>query len=169
MSWLNCKEFDFATIIIKARRMATAQKMMRVALACAQDALEQGEIPVGAVLCRNGSIVAKAHNQTKGNQSPLEHAEYLVLKAAFKELGRQYLTDCTLYVTLEPCAMCAGAISLARVGRLYFGAYDPKSGGTDHGARVFDHPQCHWKPEVYGGILESDCRALLAGFFATKR
>ena len=149
--------------------MTTTEHMMREALASAQTAADLGEVPVGAVLTQHGQIIARAHNQTKGLGNVLGHAECLVIQDALAQLDQDYLDDCALFVTLEPCAMCAGAIALARVGRVYFGAYDPKSGGTDHGARVFDHPQCHWKPQVYGGILERECGALLTDFFAAKR
>jgi len=149
--------------------MSTTEQLMREALVCAQTAADLGEVPVGAIIAQQGRIIARAHNRTQGTGNVLGHAEYLVIQEALSTLNQSYLDDCILFVTLEPCAMCAGAIALARVGRVYFGAYDAKSGGTDHGARVFDHPQCHWKPQVYGGILERECGALLTDFFATRR
>lgn len=142
---------------------------MEIALLEAQKAFDAKEVPVGAVVVRDGAVVARAHNLTVSQQNPLKHAELIAIQGACGALNRPYLEDCELYVTLEPCAMCAGAIAHARLARVYFGAYDPKSGGTEHGARVFDHPQSHHKPEVYGGIMEGECAQLLKDFFVHRR
>jgi len=141
---------------------------MEVALAEARAAAARGEVPVGAVLVKDGEIVARAGNRTREDRDPTAHAEMLAIRAASARFGER-LTGCDLYVTLEPCAMCAGAIAAARVSRLYYGADDPKSGGVAHGARVFDHPQAHHAPEVYGGIGAEAAAALLRDFFAARR
>ena len=143
---------------------------MGSALIEARKAAEAGEVPVGAVLVDpRGEIVARAGNRTRRDCDPTAHAEILVIRAAAAALGQERLGGYTLYVTLEPCAMCAGALAHARISRVVYGAADPKSGGTDHGARVFSHAQSHHKPEVIGGISEEDCAALLQNFFAQKR
>jgi len=143
---------------------------MQIALQEATAAAERGEIPVGAVLVdSNGDILAQAGNRTEELSDPTAHAEILVIKSAAKERGEPRLPDCDLYVTLEPCGMCATAISFARIRRLYFGAYDPKMGGVDHGPKIFDQPTCHHKPEVYGGLNEDKCSALMKKFFSGKR
>jgi len=143
---------------------------MNLALDMARVAAAAGEIPVGAVVTDlAGIVVAAAANQTERDQNPAAHAEMLALRAASKNLGRKYLVDCTLTVTLEPCVMCAGAIAAFRVKKLVFGAYDPKSGGVDHGPRVFAQPTTHWRPEVIGGVRDSECGALLQEFFAGLR
>ena len=142
---------------------------MRRALVLAREAAAAGEVPVGAVVVRNGRIVAEARNETRRLADPTAHAEMLALRRAAAALGRERLTDCDLHVTLEPCPMCAGAISHARIRRLYFGAEDPKGGGTIHGARVFDQPTCHHAPEVYGGFHEVEAAALLRAFFRERR
>jgi tRNA(adenine34) deaminase len=130
----------------------------------------RGEVPVGAVLVdAGGTIVAASGNRVEAARDPTAHAEMLVLRDAAAALGRKVLDDCDLYVTLEPCPMCAAAIALARVRRLYFGAYDPKAGGVEHGARIFDQPSCHHRPEVYGGIDERRAAALLRAFFQARR
>lgn len=149
--------------------MGQLTKWMEEALTQAHKAFQQGEVPVGAVVVYEGKIIAASGNQTESPPNPLGHAEILALKQASEVLKTNKLIDCDLYVTLEPCPMCAGAISLARIRRLYFGAYDPKSGGVEHGARVFEHPTCHHKPEVIGGILEGECAGLLQSFFLDKR
>jgi tRNA(adenine34) deaminase len=128
-----------------------------------------GEVPVGCVVVRAGAIVARAGNRTLRDKDPTAHAEMLALRAAAAALGSERLTDCDLYVTLEPCAMCAGAISFARIRRLYYGAADPKGGAVDNGVRFFAAPTCHHRPEVYGGIGEGEAAALLRGFFAARR
>ncbi len=140
------------------------------ALTEAQAAAERGETPVGAVVVApDGAVLAAAGNRVRESTDPSAHAEMLALRAAARAFGSERLTGCDLYVTLEPCPMCAGAISLARIRRLYYGAADPKTGGVDHGARVFAHPTCHHVPEVYGGIAEAECAALLRQFFQARR
>lgn len=144
---------------------------MTLALAEASAAATRGEVPVGAVLVEraSGRVVARAGNRVEELADPTAHAEMLALRAATQALGVKWLDGCDLYVTLEPCPMCAAAISLARIRRLYFGAYDPKSGGVDHGARVFDQATCHHRPEVYGGIQERAAGELLTAFFRERR
>jgi tRNA(Arg) A34 adenosine deaminase TadA len=144
---------------------------MRIALALAQDAALAGETPVGAVVVDpvSGRIVATAANAPIAASDPTAHAEILALRAAAAALGNYRLTGLTLVATLEPCAMCAGAISHARIGRLVFGAEDPKGGGVVHGARVFAHKTCHWRPEVQGGVLADESAALLREFFRQRR
>jgi tRNA(Arg) A34 adenosine deaminase TadA len=132
-------------------------------------AAEAGEVPVGAAVARAGEIIAVAGNRTLRDRDPTAHAEILAIRAACKELRQERLVDCDLYVTLEPCAMCAGAISLARIRRLYFGAQDMKGGGVEHGARFFSQPTCHHAPEVYGGMRESQAAKLLRDFFLARR
>ncbi len=140
------------------------------ALAEAQAAAERGETPVGAVVVApDGAILGVGGNRVRELADPSAHAEMLALRAAARATGSERLIGCDLYVTLEPCPMCAGAISLARIRRLYYGAADPKTGGVDHGARVFAHPTCHHAPEVYGGIAEAECAALLRRFFRERR
>ena len=145
------------------------RSFMVEALEEAQAAALRGEVPVGAVVARDGMIVARAGNRTRELNDPTAHAEMLAVRAACAAAGSERLTGHDLYVTLEPCPMCAAAISAARIGRLYYGATDPKSGGVAHGARVFSHPQCHHVPEVYDGIRAAEAEALLKGFFAGKR
>ncbi|MEO1330417.1 MAG: nucleoside deaminase [Pseudomonadota bacterium] len=144
---------------------------MAAALAAARAAAARGEVPVGAALWdpATAQAVAVAGNETRARPDPTAHAEMLVLRAGAEALGRERLDGLDLYVTLEPCPMCAGAISAARIRRLYYGAADPKSGGVDHGPRVFAHPTCHHAPEVYGGIGEADSAALLRRFFEARR
>lgn len=143
--------------------------MMLAALTLAQEAATHGEVPIGAVIVREGKIIASAHNLTEKNNDPTAHAEILAIRSACEALGSARLIDCDLYVTLEPCPMCATAISFARIRRLYFGAYDAKGGGVEHGARIFSQPTCHHAPEVYGGIEENQCATLLKKFFAERR
>lgn len=144
---------------------------MHLALAEAERAAVIGEVPVGAVVVDavTGEALAAAHNRVETWHDPTAHAEMLVLRAAAKRLGRARLTECDLYVTLEPCPMCAAAMALARLRRLYFGAYDPKGGGVEHGPRIFAQPTCHHRPEVIGGVEESAAGALLRRFFAERR
>ena len=142
---------------------------MSVALEEARAAGARGEVPVGCAIVRNGEVVAQAGNGTIADRDPTAHAELIAIRAAAAALGSERLTDCDLYVTLEPCAMCAAAMSFARIRRLYFGAFDPKGGAVDHGVRFFAAPTCHHKPEVYGGINESECAALLKDFFQARR
>ena len=142
---------------------------MQLALDEARAAADAGEVPIGALLVLNGSIVARAGNRTIRDTDPTAHAEMVVLREGARFLGNYRLAETVLYVTLEPCAMCAGAISLARLRRLYYGASDPKSGGVEHGARVVSHATCHHAPEVYGGIGETESASLLKTFFAARR
>ncbi|MFT7596051.1 MAG: tRNA(adenine34) deaminase [Paracoccaceae bacterium] len=143
---------------------------MNQALAEAITAGERGEVPVGAVIVGpDGQVVAAAGNRTRECHDPTAHAEILAIRAACVAAGSERLGGYDLYVTLEPCAMCAAAISAARIARLYYGASDPKSGGVAHGARVFSHPQAHHVPEVYDGISGAEAEALLKGFFAARR
>ncbi|MEO1548911.1 MAG: nucleoside deaminase [Pseudomonadota bacterium] len=140
------------------------------ALALARAAADLGEVPVGAVVTApNGDVLAEAHNLVETRADPSAHAEMLALRAACAALGQPRLDGCTLYVTLEPCAMCAGAIAAARIARVYYGAPDPKSGGVEQGACVFSHPQSHHKPQVYGGLRERESATLLRAFFAQRR
>ena len=142
---------------------------MRLALAEAEAAARAGEVPVGAVVMRGGEPLSVARNRMRDTNDPTAHAEIVALREAAAKLGAPRLDGCDLWVTLEPCAMCAGAIALARVARLYFGAADPKGGGVLHGPRFFAQPTCHHAPEVYPGIGESEAGALLRGFFRERR
>jgi len=143
---------------------------MQAAMAEARAAAARGEVPVGAVVVApSGEIVARAGNRTRELHDPTAHAEILAIRAACAEARSERLPGHALYVTLEPCAMCAAAISAARFARLCYGADDPKSGGVAHGARVFSHPQCHHVPEVYDGIAATEAKALLTDFFAARR
>ena len=143
---------------------------MDTAFAEARAALARGEVPVGAaVVDAAGRVVAAAGNQVEALRDPSAHAELLALRAAASALGQTRLADCDLYVTLEPCPMCAAAIALFRIRRLYFAAYDPKGGGVEHGPRIFDQPTCHHRPERYGGIREREAAALLQDFFKARR
>ncbi|KLI64694.1 nucleoside deaminase [Aurantiacibacter marinus] len=142
---------------------------MRRALELAQVAAAAGEVPVGAVVVKDGVIVAEGHNLTRTDNDPTAHAEVVAIRRAAAALGDERLTGCDLYVTLEPCAMCAGAISHARIGRLYYGASDPKGGAVEFGARVFAQAQCLHVPEVYSGIGEGEAGELLRGFFVERR
>jgi tRNA(Arg) A34 adenosine deaminase TadA len=139
------------------------------AFAEAIEAGARGEVPVGAVVMREGEIVAAAGNRTCADHDPTAHAEILAIRAAAQKLGSERLVGCDLYVTLEPCAMCAAAISFARLRRLYYSAADPKGGAVDHGPRFFVQPTCHHAPEVYGGLRESEAAELLRRFFAVRR
>ena len=146
------------------------QPGMDRALARAEAGAAQGEVPVGAVLLdAEGKVLAEAHNRVETDADPTAHAELLAIRAAAAARGDARLPDAALYVTLEPCAMCAAAIAFARLRRVVFGAYDPKGGGVEHGARVFDRPTCHHRPEVVGGVRETTCAALLRGFFRERR
>jgi tRNA(adenine34) deaminase len=143
---------------------------MLLALAEAEAAAVHGEVPVGAVLVdAAGLVLAASGNRVEGDRDPTAHAEMLVLRAGAARLGSKYLAECDLYVTLEPCAMCAAAIGLARLRRLYFGAYDPKGGAVEHGPRLFGQSTIHHQPEVYGGIEEERAGQLLRAFFQTRR
>jgi tRNA(adenine34) deaminase len=142
---------------------------MRRALDLAAEAAAAGEVPVGAVVTLNDEIVAEAGNAMRGSLDPTAHAEMVAIRAAATRLGTPRLDDCTLWVTLEPCAMCAAAASLARIKALRFAAEDPKGGGVVHGARIFAQPTCHHRPDVLGGIGEAEAVELLRGFFAERR
>ena len=142
---------------------------MRRALDLASQAAAAGEVPVGAVVTLGEEIVAEARNAMRGSLDPTAHAEIDAIRAAASRLGTSRLDDCTLWVTLEPCAMCAAAISLARIKALRFGAEDPKGGGVVHGARIFAQPTCHHRPDVLGGIGETESAELLRSFFAERR
>lgn len=139
------------------------------ALKAAAAAGEAGEVPVGAVLMRGDIVVAVAANAPRRLTDPTAHAEMLAIREGAARLGAERLDDCDLWVTLEPCAMCAGAIALSRIRRLYYAAADPKGGAVEHGARVFAQPTCHHRPEVYSGLGEGQAAALLRGFFAERR
>ena len=143
---------------------------MQRALDEAQAAAARGEVPVGAVVIDGaGTLLAACGNRTEADADPTAHAEMLALRAAARAVGSTRLVGCDLYVTLEPCPMCAQAISFARIRRLYFGASDPKGGGVENGPRIFDQPTCHHRPDVYGGIDEARAGALLKDFFAARR
>ncbi|MGN6376735.1 MAG: nucleoside deaminase [Sphingomonas sp.] len=142
---------------------------MRLALDAARAAAGEGEVPVGAAVTRNGAVIAVAANAPRALNDPTAHAEIQAIRAAAAALGRDRLEDCDLWVTLEPCAMCAGAIAHARIARLYYGASDPKGGAVEHGPRFFAQPTCHHRPEVYAGIAEQESAALLRDFFAARR
>jgi tRNA(adenine34) deaminase len=143
---------------------------MDLALAEAHKAAQKGEVPVGAVIVdASGAVIAAAHNETRYRNDASAHAEILAIRAAGAAISSERLMGCDLYVTLEPCPMCAGAISNARIRRLYYAAHDPKSGGVDHGPRVFSHATCHHAPEVYAGLSEEPARVLLQTFFSERR
>ena len=142
---------------------------MAIALDEARAAAARDEVPVGAVMVRGDEVLARTGNRTLADRDPTAHAELLAIRAAASALGTERLTDCDLYVSLEPCAMCAAAISFARIRRLYYGAADPKGGAVDNGVRFFNAPTCHHRPEIYGGIAESEAGVLLKDFFAARR
>jgi tRNA(Arg) A34 adenosine deaminase TadA len=144
-------------------------RYMAAALEEAEAAARRGEVPVGAVIVRDGAILARAGNRTRELCDITAHAEILAIRAASAELGDERLTGADLYVTLEPCAMCAAAISFARIRRLYYGAEDPKGGGVDHGGRFYEQPTCHHAPEVYSGIAEMEAARILTDFFKERR
>ena len=145
------------------------QEAMQEALAEARLAAEAGEVPIGAVVVHEGAIIARGQNRTLRDNDPTAHAEMVALRAAAAALDNHRLGGCTLLVTLEPCAMCAGAIAFARIRRLYYGAADPKGGAVDNGVKFFASPSCHHRPEVYGGLAEAEASALLKNFFEERR
>jgi len=149
----------------------TGTDYMALALTEARKAADRGEVPIGAVLVdsETGEVLAADGNRTVALSDPTAHAEVQVIRAAGDKVGSQRLGACDLYVTLEPCPMCATALSFARIRRLYFGAYDPKGGGVEHGPRIYDHATCHHKPEVIGGMREKEAAELLKDFFAERR
>ena len=142
---------------------------MRRALELAQEAAAKGEVPVGAVVVKGGAIIGEGYNLTRTENDPTAHAEIVAIRRAAAFLGQDRLEECALFVTLEPCPMCAGAIAHARLAALTYGASDPKGGGVEHGARVFEQAQCHHRPDVYTGIGEGEAAELLRGFFAGRR
>jgi tRNA(adenine34) deaminase len=142
---------------------------MDMALEEARAAGERGEVPVGCVIVRGGEVLARASNRTIAHRDPTAHAEIVAIRRVAMQLGSERLEDCDLYVTLEPCAMCAGAVAFARIRRLYYGAADPKSGAVDNGVKFFTSPTCHHRPEVYGGLAEAEASALLKEFFRERR
>lgn len=142
---------------------------MQRALDAARAAAAAGEVPIGAVIVKDGVVIAEAHNAPRDLHDPTAHAEILAIRHAAQVLGDERLTGCELWVTLEPCAMCAGAIAHARIARLYYAASDPKGGAVEHGARVFEQAQCLHRPEVYSGMGEAESAALLKGFFSARR
>jgi tRNA(adenine34) deaminase len=142
---------------------------MDLALDEARAAAAAGEVPIGCVIVQDGEVIARAANRTLIDRDPTAHAEMLAIRAAAAEIGSERLVDCDLYVTLEPCAMCAGALSFARIRRLYYGAADDKGGAVENGVRFFDSPSCHHRPEVYNGIGEAEAAALLKDFFRARR
>jgi len=142
---------------------------MDTALAEARAAGERGEVPVGCVVVCGGDVLARAGNRTIAHHDPTAHAEMLAIREAAERLGSERLEDCDLYVTLEPCAMCAGAVAFARIRRLYYGAADPKGGAVDNGVKFFASPSCHHRPEVYGGLADAEAGALLKEFFKERR
>jgi tRNA(adenine34) deaminase len=142
---------------------------MEMALDEARAAGEAGEVPVGCVIVHDGAVLARAGNRTLADADPTAHAEMVAIRAAAAMLGSERLTACDLYVTLEPCAMCAGAVSFARIRRLYYGASDPKGGAVDSGVKFFASPTCHHQPEVYSGLAEAEAAALLKEFFRERR
>ena len=150
-------------------RGMTAPSFMDLALKTAKNAAKAGEVPIGCVIVRDYEVIATAGNRTLTDRDPTAHAEILAIRQAAEAIGTERLVDCDLYVTLEPCTMCAGAISFARIRRLYYGAGDPKGGAVDNGVRFFASPSCHHRPEVYAGIGEAEASALLKGFFRERR
>jgi tRNA(adenine34) deaminase len=147
----------------------TASPFMPLALEQARLAQSRGEVPIGAVIVKDGKVIASAHNLVETDNDPTAHAELLAIRAACGVVQSPRLTDCDLYVTLEPCAMCAQAISFARIRRVYYGAIDAKGGGVEHGARIFGQTTCRHKPETYGGIAEAQCAEILTAFFKARR
>jgi tRNA(adenine34) deaminase len=150
-------------------RLMSAPSFMQIALDEARAAAARGEVPVGCVIVREGAVIARAGNRTLADRDPTAHAELLAIRQAAAALGSERLTECDLHVTLEPCAMCAAAMSFARIRRLYYGASDPKGGAVESGVRFFSAPTCHHRPEVYGGIGEREAATLLKDFFAARR
>ena len=149
--------------------LTKAREMMHEALNLARAAAAQGEVPVGAIIVKDGVIIGRGSNRPLESHDPTAHAEIIAIRAAAAHLGNDRLTGCELWVTLEPCAMCAGAIAHARIARLYYGADDPKGGAVAHGPRLFEQPTMHHRPEVYAGIAADACAVLLKNFFAERR
>ncbi len=153
----------------KALMNQTSHSYISAAIAEAHTAMQRDEVPVGAVIVHNNQVISACGNEMVKRQDPTAHAEILAIREAAQKLGAIRLSTCDLYVTLEPCPMCAHAMCLARIRRLYFGAFDPKGGGVDHGPKIFDHETCHHKIEVMGGICEQECAKLLQAFFDARR
>jgi tRNA(adenine34) deaminase len=151
------------------KRAMTAPSFMDLALKAAENAAKAGEVPIGCVIVLNGEVIASAGNRTITDHDPTAHAEILAIRQAAERIGSERLIDCDLYATLEPCTMCAAAISFARIRRLYYGAADPKGGGVDSGVRFFASPTCHHAPEVYSAVGERESAALLREFFEARR
>jgi tRNA(adenine34) deaminase len=149
--------------------MQAMTSFMDMALAEARTAGERGEVPIGCVIVHGGAVIARAGNRTVAERDPTAHAEMLAIRQTAASLRSERLEDCDLYVTLEPCAMCAGAVAFARIRRLYYGAADPKGGAVDNGVKFFASPTCHHRPEVYGGMAEAEAGALLQSFFKERR
>jgi tRNA(adenine34) deaminase len=149
--------------------MGSMPSFMDLALQEAHLAGERGEVPIGCVVVRGGEVIARGGNRTLTERDPTAHAEIVAIRHAARRLGSERLEDCDLYVTLEPCAMCAGAVSFARIRRLYYAAADPKGGAVDNGVKFFASPSCHHRPEVYGGLAEEAAGALLKTFFEERR
>jgi tRNA(adenine34) deaminase len=149
--------------------LKAAKPYMEIALDEARDAASRGEVPVGAVIVKSGVIIARASNRTRERNDPTAHAEILAIRMACEAVGDERLTDADLYVTLEPCTLCAAAISFARIRRLYYGAEDVKGGAVDNGVRFYASTACHHAPEVYSGIAEVEAAAILTGFFKERR
>jgi tRNA(adenine34) deaminase len=147
----------------------TAASLMDLALKAAEKAGKSGEVPIGCVIVRGNEVIATAGNRTLADRDPTAHAEIVALREAGAAIGSERLVDCDLYVTLEPCTMCAGAISLARIRRLYYGAADPKGGAVESGVRFFASPTCHHAPEIYSAVGESEAATLLRDFFKARR
>ena len=147
----------------------TMASFMAMALDEARAAGARGEVPVGCVIVRDGTVIARTGNRTLADRDPTAHAEIMAIRAAAASLGSERLEGCDLYVTLEPCTMCAGAVAFARIRRLYYGAADPKGGAVDNGVQFFASPSCHHRPEVYGGLVEAEAGALLKEFFRERR
>ncbi len=158
-----------AGTVTKGGSAGKSSGFMELALAEARLAEAAGEVPVGALVVRDGEVLARAHNRTIELNDPTAHAEMLAIREAARERASERLEGCDLYVTLEPCVMCAAAISFARIRRLYFGAYDEKGGAVEHGVRLFDAATCHHRPEIYGGIDERRAATLLKSFFKARR
>src|SRR5262245_58616949 len=152
-----------------AERTVPTQSFMDAALEEARVAGEAGEVPIGVVIGCDGEVIAQSGNRTLGERDPTAHAEMVAIRRAAEALGSERLPECDLHVTLEPCTMCAAAISFARIRRLYYGAADPKGGAVENGVRFFAAATCHHRPEIYGGINESECVALLKDFFQARR
>jgi len=150
-------------------RSMPSSSFMDIALEQARAAAAAGEVPVGCAIVRNGMVIARAHNRTLADRDPTAHCEMLAIRQAAAALVSERLTDCDLYVTLEPCTMCAAAMSFARIRRLYYGAGDPKGGAVENGVRFFASPTCHHRPEVYGGMAEGESASLLQTFFRERR